>query len=85
MLGHCFVGKNLPRAAVKWFKKGLAAPGHGEEEYQALRYDLGSAYEQTGDLDRAIEVFTDIYSADVSYRGVAEKLRGLQAQKTGKS
>jgi tetratricopeptide (TPR) repeat protein len=84
MLGHCFVGKNLPRAAVKWFKKGLAAPGHGEEEYQALRYDLGTAYEQTGDLDRAIAVFTDVYSVDISYRGVAEKLRALQAQKAGK-
>jgi tetratricopeptide (TPR) repeat protein len=81
MLGHCFVQKGVPKAAVKWFKKGLEAPGHGEEEYQALRYDLGWAYEQAGDLDRAIDLLTDVYSVDVSYRGVAEKLQDLQKQK----
>jgi tetratricopeptide (TPR) repeat protein len=39
MLGHCFMHQNLPEAAALWFKKGLAAPGHTEDEYQALRYD----------------------------------------------
>jgi tetratricopeptide (TPR) repeat protein len=84
MLGHCFVQKGVPKAAVKWFKKGLEAPGHGEDEYQALRYDLGWAYEQAGDLDRAIDVLTDVYSVDVSYRGVGEKLRDLQKQKANR-
>jgi tetratricopeptide (TPR) repeat protein len=81
MLGHCFMGKEMPRLAVMWFKKGLEAPGHTEDEYQALRYDLGAAYEQMGDLDRAIEVFSEVYGINISYRGVAEKLRELQAQK----
>jgi tetratricopeptide (TPR) repeat protein len=81
MLGHCFMRKDLPRLAVMWFKKGLAAPNHTEDEYQALRYDLGTAYEQMGDLDKAIDVFTEVYGIDISYRGVAEKLRELQAQK----
>jgi tetratricopeptide (TPR) repeat protein len=84
MLGHCFVQKGLAKAAVRWFKKGLETPGHGEEEYQALRYDLGWAYEQAGDLDRAIDVLTDVYSVDVSYRGVAEKLRDLQKEKANR-
>jgi len=81
MLGHCFMGKEMPRLAVMWFKKGLEAPGHTEDEYQALRYDLGTAYEQMGDLDRAIEVFSEVYGINISYRGVAEKLRELQTQK----
>ena len=50
MLGHCFIQKGMPEAAVLWFRKGLSAPGHSEDEYQALRYELGSAYEQLGDL-----------------------------------
>jgi tetratricopeptide (TPR) repeat protein len=82
MLGHCFMEKGLPKAAVLWFKKGLAAPG-SEDEYQALRYDLGTAYEQMGDINRAVDVLTEVYSVDVSYRGVAEKLRSLQARKDG--
>ncbi len=81
MLGHCFMRKEMPRLAVMWFKKGLEAPGHTEDEYQALRYDLGTAYEQMGELDSAIDVFTEVYGIDISYRGVADKLRELQAQK----
>jgi tetratricopeptide (TPR) repeat protein len=81
MLGHCFMQKDMPSLAVMWFKKGLERRGHTEDEYQALRYDLGLAYEQMGDLDRAIEVFTEVYGVNVSYRGVTSKLRELQAQK----
>jgi tetratricopeptide (TPR) repeat protein len=84
MLGHCFMSKEMPRLAVMWFKKGLEAPGHTEDEYQALRYDLGTSYEQLGDLDSAIDVFTEVYGIDISYRGVADKLRELQEQKASK-
>ena len=83
MLGHCFLQKGLPRQAVSWFKKGLAAPGHSEDEYQALRYDLGATYEEMGNLDEAIEAFSEVYGVDVSYRGVAERLQQLQARKNG--
>jgi tetratricopeptide (TPR) repeat protein len=81
LLGHCFMQKGVPRAAVVWFRKGLDAPGHTEDEYQALRFELATAYEQMGDTARAIEVFSEVYAVDVSYRGVAERLRELQAQK----
>jgi tetratricopeptide (TPR) repeat protein len=84
LLGHCFIQKGMPRLAVMWFKKGLSAPGHTEDEYQALRFELGTAYEQMGELDQAIDVFTEVYGINVSYRGVADKLRDLQAQKTSK-
>jgi tetratricopeptide (TPR) repeat protein len=78
MLGHCFIQKGMPEAAVLWFKKGLQAPGHTEDEYQALRYELGSAYEQLGDLKQAREFYTEVYGVDVSYREVAEKLSQLR-------
>jgi tetratricopeptide (TPR) repeat protein len=84
MLGHCFMHKGMPQLAVMWFKKGLETPGHTEDEYQALRYELGASYEQMGDLDKAIDVFTEVYGINVSYRGVAEKLRELQEQKASK-
>jgi tetratricopeptide (TPR) repeat protein len=78
LLGHCFMEKGMPRPAALWFKKGLSAPGHTEDEYQAMRYDLGTAYERMGDNERAIEVLSEVYAIDVSYRGVAERLRELQ-------
>lgn len=78
MLGHCFTQKGMPEAAVIWFKKGLSAPGHSEDEYQALRYELASAYEQLGDLKHAREFYTEVYGVDVSYREVADKLSQLK-------
>jgi tetratricopeptide (TPR) repeat protein len=80
MLGICFVGKGLPKLAVKWFEKGLAAPGRSEEEYQALRYDLACALEQAGDLERALSIFTDLYGQDAKFRDVAEKVRQLSGR-----
>jgi tetratricopeptide (TPR) repeat protein len=78
MLGHCFMQKGMPEAAVIWFKKGLSAPGYSEDEYQALRYELASAYEQLGDLKHAREFYTEVYGVDVSYREVADKLSQLK-------
>ena len=84
MLGHCFVEKNLPQAAVIWFKKGLESPGRSAEEYTALQYELGSAYERMGDLTRAEGVFTEVYGLDVGYRDVADRLQTIQVRKTEK-
>ncbi len=84
MLGHCFVQKNLPQAAVIWFKKGLESPGRTAEEYTALQYELGSAYERMGDLTRAEGVFTEVYGLDVGYRDVADRLQTIQVRKTEK-
>jgi tetratricopeptide (TPR) repeat protein len=80
MLGHCFIEKGMPRAAVLWFKKGLDAPGRNPDEYKALEYELGSAYEAMGDLTRAVAAFTEVYGVDVGYRDIAEKLESLQAR-----
>ena len=54
MLGICFLEKGMPKLAIKWFEKGLAAPGRSDEEYQGLRYDLACALESAGDTDRAL-------------------------------
>ena len=80
MLGHCFVQKGVPQAAITWFKKGLNAPGRNAEESKALKYELGSAYELMGDLTSAVAAFTDVYGVDVGYRDIAERLEGLHAK-----
>jgi tetratricopeptide (TPR) repeat protein len=85
LLGHCFMQKGVPQLAVKWFNKGLDSPGASEDERQALRYELGDAYEQVGDLNRALDLFTEVYGMNVSYRGVNERLRALQARTNGKN
>ena len=77
MLGICFIEKGMPKLAVKWFEKGLQAPGRSDEEYQGLRYDLASALEQAGEGGRALALFTELYGQDASFRDVADKVRQL--------
>jgi tetratricopeptide (TPR) repeat protein len=79
MLGICFMDKGMPKLAVKWFEKGLKAPGRSEEEYQGLRYDLAMAHEAAGDLDKALNLFEDLYGQDANFRDVAQKVRDLRA------
>ena len=45
-----------------------------------LRFDLAAAYERAGDLDRAKDLFTEIYGVNVSYRGVNERLKALETR-----
>jgi tetratricopeptide (TPR) repeat protein len=79
MLGICFLEKGMPKLAIKWFEKGLAATGRSEEEYQGLRYDLACALESAGDTDRALSVYTELYGQDANFRDVANKVRELRA------
>ncbi len=78
MLGICFLEKGMPKLAVKWFERGLKAPGRTDDEYVALRYDLAAACEAAGDTDRALSLFTDLYGQDANYRDVASKVRELR-------
>ena len=79
MLGICFMEKGMPKLAVKWFDKGLKAPGRSEEEYSALRYDLATAHEAAGEAQVALTLFTDLYGQDANFRDVAAKVRDLRA------
>ena len=81
MLGVCFKRKDLPSVAVMWFERGLKIPNRLEDEYQALRFEIGICYEEMGELDKAIEVFTQVYGIDVNYRKVGDKIKQLQAAK----
>jgi tetratricopeptide (TPR) repeat protein len=82
LIGQCFLRKGVPQLAVTWFIKGLSAPTASEDERQALRFDLAAAYEQAGELNRALDLFTEVYGMNVSYRGVNERLRSLQSRIT---
>jgi tetratricopeptide (TPR) repeat protein len=77
MLGICFLDKGMPKLAVKWFEKGLKVPGRSDEEYQGLRYDLAVAHEASGETDKALSLFTDLYGQDANFRDVAAKVREL--------
>lgn len=80
MLGLCFMERGEPKFAIKQFERGIATPGHADEEYIGLHYYLGMAYEQAGELDQARQAYENAYNIDVTFRDVAQKLMALQPE-----
>ena len=78
LLALCFMDKNMPKIATKWYMRALETPELNEESTLALVYDLGVAYEQAGDARNALDKFSEVYSQNIDYRDVAEKIRSLQ-------
>jgi tetratricopeptide (TPR) repeat protein len=78
LLAICFMEKKMPAIAVKWYKRALETPDLDEEALMALEYDLGVAYEQAGDSRNALERYTEVYSQNIDFRDVADKIRELQ-------
>ena len=79
MLGLCFMEKGMPDIAIKWFSKGLALPGRREEEYHGLRYDLAQAHEAANQLERALELYMEIFKENARFRDVKDRVSALQA------
>jgi tetratricopeptide (TPR) repeat protein len=77
MLGLCFLDKGLPELAVKWYRRGLEAPGLSEEDTLGLLYDLGCAHLAVGDQDSAYKTFVDLYGINTNYRDVVARIEEL--------
>lgn len=80
MIGICFMEKGMADVAVQWYERGLQVQGRAPEEYRGLRYDLGLAWEATGDLAKAKATFEGLVREDPSFRDVSDKLRDLQSR-----
>ncbi len=80
-LGNCFMEKRMPELAARWYVRALEAPGLEQEVILALNYDLGIAYEQSGNLKAAHEKFAEVYSVNIDYRDVSEKVQVLRSRR----
>jgi tetratricopeptide (TPR) repeat protein len=78
LLAVSFMDKGMPAIAAKWYGRALEFPELDEESTMSLQYDLGLAYEQAGDTRTALEKFSEVYSQNIDFRDVAEKIRTLQ-------
>jgi tetratricopeptide (TPR) repeat protein len=76
-LGLCFLEKGIPELAVKWYRRGLDAPGVSEDDSLGLLYDLGNAYLTTGDNDTAYKTFVELYGINSNYRDVVARIEEL--------
>ena len=77
MLGLCFLEKGMPDLALKWYRRGIEAPGLSEEDQLGLLYDMGAAQLAAGDREGAYQSFVEIYGIKSHYRDVVARLAEL--------
>jgi len=76
-IGLSLMTKGDYEEAVSNFLKGLKVGGRTDEERRGLMYELGLAYEASGDYQEALEVFKSIYEGDKRFREVSSKVKEL--------
>lgn len=80
-LGRCFKAKRLHDLAVAQFNLAKADLATMDDTKKDVLYELGSCLEQMGKPDAAIEEFKAIYSEDIGFRDVADKINAYYASK----
>lgn len=78
MIALCYLEKDEPAAAARELSHALELPGHGPEETISLRYNLGTACERLGSLDKALQYFEEVYLLNMDFLKVASKVRELK-------
>jgi pilus assembly protein FimV len=78
LLGQCFMDKGEPDAAVRTLKRALDAPREVEDELLGIYYWLGRAYQQVGNKADAVEFYDRVFSLDINFSDVTERLRSLR-------
>jgi tetratricopeptide (TPR) repeat protein len=79
MLGICYMAKSLPQLAIEAFKTALDKIEMRDESYWGVKYDLADAYEKSGDLNQAAEIYTEIYGWNSKFRHISDKINNLKS------
>lgn len=78
LLASCFMKKGMASIAVKWYQRALDVPGVEGDALLALNYDLADSMDRAGQKNSALEKFMEVYSENIDYRDVADRIRVLQ-------
>jgi len=78
LLGQCFLDKGQHEAAVKSLTRALNLPFEIEDELMGIYYYLGRAHEALGNRDSAVEFYDRVFSLDINFMDVTERLRALR-------
>lgn len=74
LLGEVFLEKGQGRIAARLLEKALGSLGHADRELMGVLYQLGIAYEALTDPDKALICYERIFSVDIDYRDIQERI-----------
>ncbi|MHC4567877.1 MAG: tetratricopeptide repeat protein [Planctomycetota bacterium] len=81
-VGLCFAEKGWLDDAIDIYNKAINSYEIKEDAVaKELRYNLGNAYEQQGDADKALDVYRRIAQFDFAYKDVSARVDKLRASK----
>jgi hypothetical protein len=63
--------------AVTWLTRALETTNLGDAENHGLWYELALAYEANDEDDNAAKYFEKIYTENVDFRDVADRVKNL--------
>lgn len=77
LLGAAFLEKGLVSVAVRVLTRALRTPGHKDHDLLQVLYLLGLAREEMGETEAALDCYERVYSVDIDFRDVAERMRAV--------
>jgi tetratricopeptide (TPR) repeat protein len=85
MLSICYMEKGIYPLAIDILKGSLEKIEEREEPYWAMKYDLAEAYEKNGNLQEALDSYTEVYGWNSKFRDVSVKMSQISALITEKT
>lgn len=76
-LGRLYRKLGMLNHAVEWLQQAVAAPAPTVEAGRAITYELAETYENLGQRQRALAVFSMLLTTDGGYRDVRQRVARL--------
>ena len=78
LMGQTFIEMGKPEAAVKSLERALRTEAGVEDDLIGIYYYLAQAHEQLGQRESAVEFYDRVFSLDINFADVTERLRHLR-------
>jgi len=76
-LASCFRRKGQRDMAVMQLETALDQLQVMDDMKKAVLFDLGEIAEENGDVDRAFQLYKEVYGADIAYKDIDEKMQRI--------
>lgn len=80
MLGICYMEKGVYPLAVDVLTSALEKMEDRGDSYWAMKYDLAEAYEKNGNIQEALDAYTEVYGWNSKFRAVSDKITQVRAK-----
>jgi len=78
VISNCYRQKKDSKEAAKWLEKALKITKEGSDWFYALKYELGSIYEEMKETEKAFAIYTEIKKWNPEYKDIDGKIKIIE-------